>query len=147
MPQAEVYEALSDPLRRPDWIRDLKRVMPGVRGVDHWVMHGPVGAMMWDVEQTIHRAPHSLAWCMSADEGSGFMRFDLAQFGGRTRITASRQFWFRPWAKPFQQWWGDPGLRLQGDVSHLVEMLRSGPGPQVNAVGFRPTAARTSRDP
>ncbi len=150
MARPEVYGLLADPLRRPQWIRDLKRVVPRVDGRDHWVMHGPLGSMVWEVEQTVARAPNTLGWCMQGAEGSGFMRFDLAEPApGVTRITVQRFLGFRqaPAAPSLERWWGSPDLRLRGDISHLVELLRTGPGPQINAVGFRPTAAGLSRGP
>ncbi len=144
LPRGRVYGLLADPGRRPEWIRDLKRVVPLANGRDQWVLHGPAGSLLWEVQQTVDRAPDTLAWCMTGPEGAGFMRFDLAEVAGGTRITARRFLGFRrpASARLLDHWWGQPELRLQGDLSHLVELLRSGSGPQVNAVGFRPTASR-----
>ncbi len=141
-----VYATLADPHRRPHWIRDLKRVVPQHDGRDQWVMHGPMGSILWEVEQTIQRAPTALGWCMTGDEGAGYMRFDLVELpAGGTRITVRRFLGFRTASRALDQWWGHPGQRLQGDMTHLLELLRAGPGPQVNAVGFRPTASGLSQ--
>lgn len=138
LPPREVYAAWERLEAYPTWVRDLRRVSRLDRGIHQWRLHGPTGPLHWEAEITVREPARRFAYCLSGDGVEGCRKVGMWATEGRTKMVVEDRLLARGRAGPrIMAWWGDPQVRLQGDISHLLTRLRSQTARRPEPVGFR----------